>query len=199
MFQVPRSMINESGVTLIEIIVVVAIITIFSAILISDFPSIERQFYLTRAAYQLAQDLRRVQSLSLSGSFLPGGQSISGYGLYINTDTNPQSYILYADSCKDQKYTIDDPTCPAGDYTQGTLGTIDMTQGGRYPEVYIEGLTGIDGGAITSIDFTPPNPTTTIQNISAGYNQIGIILGLKSDPAKTKEVDVNTAGFINVK
>jgi prepilin-type N-terminal cleavage/methylation domain-containing protein len=207
---------RESGVTLIEIIVVVAIITIFSSVLISDFPSIERNFYLSRAASTLAEDLRRAENLSLSGSFLPNGHKISGYGVYITNDDNNFSstganshiYILYADSCQPPNPIN---TCPSPNFycqftprnTTGCLNgddivsTVDLSNIGK--DVYVEGFVNVVGNNSTSIDFTPPNPQTTIANLTPGQHQIGIILGLTSDHSKTKEIDVNSAGFINVK
>ena len=58
---------KERGITLIEVIVVMVIVTMFSMILIADFPKILRQFAISRASYKLSQDIRRTEDLGLSG------------------------------------------------------------------------------------------------------------------------------------
>ena len=104
---------NEKGVTLIEIIVVIFIIAIFSLIIIADFPGIEKQYALSNATYKLAQDFRRVQDLGLSGIQLldaDGNQiNVQGYGIYINPAVSDSVYLIYADvgDEADQRYTGD--------------------------------------------------------------------------------------------
>ena len=98
---------SQKGITLVEIIVAVFIIVIFSVMLISNFPKIQDEFAISRAAYQLAQDLRKTQDLGLSGVPLSDASGnlivdingapmpVRGYGIYILS--NSQQYIIYAD------------------------------------------------------------------------------------------------------
>lgn len=105
---------SEEGITLIEIVVGIFIITLFSLILFSDFPSIQRQYALSRVTYNLAQDLRKTQDLGLSGvqtnDLNRHPIAVEGYGVYFDPDDLdavshlPERYLIYADVYGDQKY-----------------------------------------------------------------------------------------------
>ena len=83
---------KEKGVTLVEIILVIFMITMFSGILVYNFPRVLKQFALSGASYKLAQDLRKVEDLGLSG--VETIEGAKGYGLYINIINNNAEYIL---------------------------------------------------------------------------------------------------------
>lgn len=194
----------QKGFTLVEIIVVISIIALFSAILVSDFPKIQRQFALSSATYKLAQDLRRVQDLGLSGVQVADRQgdliAVKGYGIYINLAQSAKKYILYADVNGDQKYSGDTSfsLCsqlnnPASDCT---IEVVDISK--ENSNLYIKQINNITGN-FTSINFSPPNPTITLNNLASGQSQVGIVLSLKSDVLSTRAVWVNTSGLINVK
>lgn len=180
---------SQKGISLVEIIVVIFIIAIFSTILISDFPTIQRQFALSRAAYKLAEDLRRAQDLSLSGVKTndSSGQPIAkvyGYGVYFNLSV-PTQYIIYADVGNFQRYISGDPI----------IETTDISKDN--PSLYIKQINNING-AYVSINFSPPDPTIKIDNLSSGNSEIGIVLGLNSDSSAIRTVWANTSGLINV-
>lgn len=208
---------NEKGITLVEIMVVIFIIALFSAIMVADMPKIKRQFALSRASYRLAQNLRRAEDLSLSGVYLNIGgieTKVKGYGIYISSSTNTmetaneKKYILYADNCPsgelDSRYTGADPDstpeCVTGDYVLGNPVLVDEDNGG----VYIKSIIGLaDGYNSTSIEFVPPNPATIISNLKTAdditgekVKEIEIILGLESDASAEKTVYINTSGLI---
>jgi hypothetical protein len=192
---------SSSGATLVEIIFVIFMIILFSSILISDFPSLQKSFYLTRAANKLAQDIRRAQDLSLSGFFIKDSAGnnikISGYGVYINTLVNNHSYTIYADSCPsgnlDYQYTIPGPGCLAGDRV---IDTIDLKTYGA--DLFIKDLTNVTGSQVLSMNFMPPNPATLITSLNPGAKEVIIVVSLQSNPSKTKEVILNQNGLIYV-
>ena len=192
----------EAGATLIELVVAISIIVLFSLILISDFPKILRQAALSRATYKLAQDLRRVQDLGLSGVQVTYGSSaqllpVHGYGIYFNSSTYPSQYIIYADVDGNNKYggTTDCSSLPNTTPTVDcAIETIDITK--ENSDLYIEGIDGVSGN-YTSINFTPPTPTISIDNIIGTGSEIGIVLGLKSD-SSTRTVKINKSGLIQV-
>jgi len=117
---------SQQGITLIELIVVIFLIVIFSMIIISDFPKIMRQHALSRATHKLAQDLRKTADLGLSGVIIPAllttkcsqhtsletcsligcnwsGNSCfdaikaKGYGVYVDLTQSTKQYVIYAD------------------------------------------------------------------------------------------------------
>ena len=164
----------------------------------------------------LAQDLRRAQDLSLSGALKYTINSlgnevklpISGYGIFINTDTDEDSkgYFMYADDCPQPSVTanFDQKYVPAGGYDVTTAGAvcgsgdIKVQQFSLEQGVYIQGFNNTVIGSSASIDFTPPNPSTTITHLSPSTHSIEIDLSLTDDPGQIKKVFVNTAGLIQV-
>lgn len=186
---------------MIEIIVSLAIIVLFSMILLADYPKIKRQFALSRSAYKLAQDIRRAQDLGLSGVRILDKNGLEvlaeGYGIYISADdAKNKQYILYADR-GDRQYDGNLQFCEQQTDSESDciVEIIDMNEAER--EVHIERIIRIDGDE-TSINFNPPNPDIAIENISSMENSIGIVLALDSDPLTTRTVYINTSGLIEV-
>lgn len=182
---------NSRGATLIEIIVVVFLVTLFSIFLIVDFPRIERQFALSRAGHRMAQDLRRAEDLGFSGvTSIESMPPAKGFGIYINLN-NPQSYILYGDTAEPYNvYTSQDFIIESIDLSSKTEG------------IYVKGLenaSGSEENKWTSINFSPPNPTVSIENLNAGWKYVGIVLGIQADPSLSKEINVNLSGLIEIK
>jgi len=189
--------IPQRGITLIEVIVVVFIIGIFSSILISNFPEIQRQFALSRATYKLAQNLRKVQDMGLSGVKITDetGQTIllKGYGIYIDATEPAQQYIIYGDSClpTDYKYTF------SGLCQDHIFETINVNEDNA--GVVISTINNIDSGWV-SINFSPPNPYLVMDTLSNNQNNIEIVLALSNYPSVTsRAVSINKSGLIEVK
>ncbi len=180
---------EEKGITLIEIIVVIAIITLFSMILIADYPKIKRQFALSRAVYKFAQDLRKTQDLGLSGVQIKNsaGEIIvaKGYGVYINL-SSPTEYKIYADTSRDDEYTLGED-----------FETIDISK--QEAGVFITAINNIGSYRYASINFNPPNPKTTIDNLESDKNSIEVVFALSVDQLINRKVSINTSGLIEVK
>jgi Tfp pilus assembly protein FimT len=199
------------GVTLVERVVVIFLVAIFSAILISDFPRIQRQFALSRVSYKLAQDLRRTQDLGLSGiKTLDKNKiqiAVKGYGIYIDFTSSVKKYAIYADiydgdASHNQKYSGSssyvycDAEIPT---TDCVIDVIDVSN--ENSSLYIKRIDNLGVSATNvSINFTPPSPTTTINidNIVSGNSKVGIVLGLTSDNSSERTIWINTSGLINV-
>lgn len=189
---------STRGITLVEVIVVILIISIFSMILISDFPKIKRQFALSRSVYKLAQDLRRAQDMALSGLQITdeNGQAVpaKGYGIYINPSSDNKGYILYADSNQPADFEFTPVSgAEAGDYIVEKINLSDES-----PDVFIKEIRNIDGGW-ASINFSPPNPNITIANLLGDKSGIEIVFGLESDSSAERIISVNKRGLIEVK
>lgn len=186
---------NNKGITLVEVIVVVFIVVLFSSILISDFPKVRRQFALSRATYKLTQDLRKVQDMSLSGQFKTADGTIinaTGYGIFIDiTNGENKKYIIYADiddgNGGDQQYTSAQDTI---------LETTDLSVNEK--SVIIKSI-GNTLSQQVNINFRPPNPSIDISNLLPNTNSVEISLGLETDSAITRRVSVNKAGLIEIK
>lgn len=195
----------EAGVTLIEIILVLLIIVLFSSIVIVNFPQMQARNNLTRSAYKMAQDLRKTLDLSLSGATLKDGTAeikISGYGVFFDADSaKNEQYLVYADNCPvtaglDQKYRSSYAIDVGG---AGCLSGDRVLETNRFEKgVYIQSFTTIPGNSV-SVDFTPPNPTTKISDSGdMTYGSFEIVLSLKQYPTITKKVLVNKFGLVEV-
>jgi len=218
---------SERGITLVELVVVIFIIALFSTILVANFPEIQRQFALSRATYRLAQDLRTAQGLGLSGVPITdkNGTAIlaKGYGIYINLSNSATKYVIYADvpgaavngvRTSDQKYSGDlsYPLCvnvnqlpPIGALaTDCVISVVDISKV-ENPSLYIKGITDCtqsgcvaDSGGGVSINFNPPNPTTSMTGSGGTYSAVNLTLGLRTSSSSGRTISVNTFGLIDI-
>jgi len=189
---------SSKGITLVEVIVAIAIITVFSLIIINDFPKIKRQFALSRATYKLAQDIRKTEDLGLSGVQVldEDGDPIitKGYGFYINILSNNKQYLTYADTNTptDYRYTSGE------DYIVETINILEDE-----PGVFVKEIYDVNNPAVTnywaSINFSPPNPTIIITtDTGIDETELGIVLGLELDSSATRTVFINSSGLVDV-
>ena len=211
MFHVSRFTFQERGITLVEVIVTMVIIIMFSMILIADFPKILRQFAISRASYKLSQDIRKTEDLGLSGVQIGDGQvQAKGYGVYVS-NASPDEYIIYADRGDTPDYQYNDTGYDCTNLPEPDLKLdcivelIDISK--QESDIYIERIDFTDLAGIpastnsASVNFAPPNPNITIINpeLGAAGKNIDITLGSNSDPAITRTVSVNKAGLVEVK
>jgi prepilin-type N-terminal cleavage/methylation domain-containing protein len=128
------------GFSLVEMLVVLAIIAIVTTIALVSQSSFNRSLFLTDTAYSVALSIREVQTLGLSSRvFGTGGSAVqnAGYGAYF-LKTNPGSYILFADTYRPSAGSVPSncligPTSPPtpetkpGDciYTAGQDGIVE--------------------------------------------------------------------------
>lgn len=169
-----------AGYSILELLVVVAIISVLFVVVFSNFPSIKLQLALSRAAYAFEQDLRRAQGMSLSLAEY-NLQPVKGFGAHVDLLNNKQ-YIVYADSVPDdQSYT-------GVDYI---VNTVELENG-----IIIKEINNIIGNTV-SINFKPPNPIITITP-TPSQNNVKVVFAIASDLTKIKTVSINTAGLVEV-
>jgi prepilin-type N-terminal cleavage/methylation domain-containing protein len=201
---------SQKGFTIIELIVAIFIIVLFCSIIISDFPKIQRDFALSRAAYKLEQDLRSTQDMGLSGVQVTDANRVplpvKGYGVYVNLTSSLTQYLIYADIENDQKFDgtpsslFCDQVVQQGplSYTQDCIIQIVNLALQNSSLTFKKPLVNITGGNQTSINFSPPDPLIKIDGLTSGNYQVGIILGLTTDNTAARTVWTNTSGLINV-
>ena len=211
---------RQRGITLIEIVVVLFIISTFSLILIADFPKIQRQFALSEAAYNLAQDLRSAEDLGLSGAQIKDGGvpakdiPVTGYGVYVNPSMSATQYLIYADVKPGTFLSSDLPT-PGntvydGDFFNTPCSEVNQVRDGAFKKDCViqiidikkenSGLTidSVDNSAgFVSINFRPPDPIVNISGLNPGKSAVSIVL--KNSDGLSRTVSINTAGLISVK
>lgn len=84
------------GFTLVEMMVVLAIITIITTVALLGQSSFNRSMVLTDTAYTIAFSIREAQSLGISSRTFAGTQD-AGYGLHF-AHLSPTTYKLFADT-----------------------------------------------------------------------------------------------------
>lgn len=196
----------KKGATLVEIIVAIVIIALFSVIVISNFPRIKKQFSLSRAAYRLAQDIRKAEDLGLSGAQFSEDQELNGYGFYVDNSINDKEYLIYGDTndTADLKYTY------SGDHQDYIIETIDLAEtepGVLIDRIYVINSIGSEFDVNSlSINFSPPNPDITITTdaedlygvVIPNIKSVGIVLSLDVDRYSKRTVFINSSGLIEV-
>lgn len=107
------------GITLIEVMVVVFIIVMFSLVVIADFPKVQIKYALSTVTHALAQDLRKAEDLALSGVKVTDSAgnyiSVKGYGVYANTNLSTTKYLIYADVATNNSTCQDNTSCPSNE------------------------------------------------------------------------------------
>ncbi len=167
---------NSKGFTLVETIVVVAVVSILSIVMLASHQGSQKQQAVQRTAHQLAGDIRRAQNMAMA-SVEHEGAIPEGYGIYFNRGSDPDSYILFADE--------------NGNQTRNEMGdedvkTIDLPSG-------VE-INWPDGA--NNIFFEPPDPTTYLDGVSTTALKV-IYLGF-SGTSYCKTVTVRTSGQIEI-
>ncbi len=176
---------NKNGFTMIELMVVLALIVIISSTVIINFRGANKTQSLDLAAEKLFSDLKEIQANALNAKEYSGAVPC-GWGIhYIDADT----YIYYAGGkpggleCSDGGVNRD---YQAGQDT--VARTIDLQNAG---EVELN-------GAFSDIFFESPNPDTYIGNDkSSGLSTI-ITLQLKTDATAQRIITITTAGKIQL-
>lgn len=181
---------SGAGFTVVELLVVMAMIGILSLVIIPSYKNAKDQLALERSAVQLAQYVSKAREMAIStqecapcGNIFPSG----GYGVYMrDTPIIQRSYILFADMDNDQKY--------------------DPVQDIQIEEIILENKVGIYDLSknIINIGFKPPDPTVGLSGKDPAdpsfinFSSIFITIELDSDPAKQKIIRLNAMGLISI-
>lgn len=162
------------GFTLVEMLVVLFIISLFSSISFVSFRQGGKDFILERASQKLAQDIRKVQEMAMSTKECCGGIVPKGYGIRLVKNDN--FYLLYADIDGNQEYNSGDTLIETIYFEKGVI------------------IKNLDFSPL-SINYQPPEPKI---KISGNLNETSIIIALEENLTKTKTIKVNKAGLISV-
>jgi len=165
---------SSRGATFIELLVVMAIIAIFSSFTLANWRSGEKQYALQRAANKFAQDVRRVEGFALSSRETQNQVPKGGYGVYLNI-YDPGRYILFADLNNNRVYD-------SGELVEDVKIEKDIQ------------IKQLSSSSLT-ITFLPPDPTVLINN-DQNVSSAQIVFSIKTDETKTKAVNVNKLGLI---
>lgn len=165
---------KEPGFTLIELIVVLAIVVIMASIIMIDYGANRLKLALLRSAQKLSLDLHRVETYSLTSkefqaSGVPDGWGVHFYG------ANSTSYTIFADKN------------PGNDNIRDPNGTEDLET--------LNFETGVKvSSAVTDVVFIPPDPDVVINNNPA-LTSVSITL---TNGSLTRTITINKFGAITI-
>lgn len=157
------------GFTLIEMLVVIAIIGIVSVSIFLSFRTGQKQYSLDQSAQRLILNLRRAQSMGMN-ALKQEGNLVYGYGVY----TNNNSYLIFYNLNQSEGTT----------YVQGTsqiLETINLSS-----TITLSPLA-------QSVFFAPPDPKTYINGVFDENNLKQFNL---TQEGKTRTVKIYGSGRI---
>ena len=202
----------KRGFTLVELIVVVAITTLISSIVVVGSSKFDGTILLTNLAYDVALSVREAQFAGLNVKvFQSGGTSTfnAGYGitfykLNADTSTNNKDYILFAD-------VMDGNGVEDYLYSGNSNGGAEFvrkysTQKGNWIDKFcgVVATTGVEecGGSTGSLTFlnivfVRPNPDATFKS-STGTAYKAVKIYVKSPQNITKAIRIESTGQISV-
>lgn len=101
-----------SGFTLVELVVVMAIIGVITAVTLNSQSTFNKTLILSNTAYDIALTLRSAETFGISGR-ASGIITNAGYGVHLLSGTKG-SFILFADTAPPPSCTT--PDCPRGNH-----------------------------------------------------------------------------------
>ncbi|MFY9462276.1 MAG: type II secretion system protein [Candidatus Sungiibacteriota bacterium] len=183
----------RGGFTMVEVVIMLGIIIIVSAIVLVSFPSVSANINLQKSVQQLALRFRQAQSQALAVRQVQGpfGPVVPpAVGVYIST-ADPTHYIVFADIC---------PSAPNNNkiYDAGCdiiIETMSLERGVRIIELVDEAA---QNQSAVSVVFTVPEASATVYNASGSIGE-SILVKLRTDSGNlTKAVRARTSGQVAI-
>jgi len=170
---------NEKAFTITELLVITAIISLMSTLILANYRAGELQFALESSSHKLAQDLRRSQEMAMSmRQFSCPSGTLKGYGIRFIKDG--ESYSLRA-------------RCDTGAaFQDSSLEDIPLERGIKIKE--LKKSANAPPVGFLDVFFYPPDPETDLEGVA----RVTITLSLKSDLTNAKIISVNTSGLITL-
>lgn len=195
----------ERGMTYLELVIVMSIFSILSAISIFNYQRFQSKVEIKNLSNDIALSIVKAQKDSISGKLSIEAPYVSNwkpsYGVYFNSlDTNDQ-FLYFADL--DNTGACDDPGCIAPSYALGgeVLDIVNITGGNIIDSIYAE-----EGGCASpvlledlSIVFKRPNTSPVISsNTAIGCTFSYVSLSVSSSDGVSGTIKLYPSGRIQV-
>lgn len=186
---IKHSDLTRHGFTMIEVVVMLAIITMISTVVLISFTGLREGGAVNRAARELALGIRRAQNMSLAVTLVEtsaGLKTPPAVGVKLER-ANPSIYFLFADLLPDNKFTPED----------AKIGQDENFP----PGIRINSLLGPSGTShsLIYIMFAAPEATVTIADANGASigEKVEVELGPSSGQKRT--VTTRTSGQVSIK
>jgi prepilin-type N-terminal cleavage/methylation domain-containing protein len=188
---------ESAGFTLVELMVVFAIITVVSTVVITSQGTFNKTLILSNTAYDIALAMRSAQTYGL-GSRAVGTIVNAGYGLHFQSNPS-NSFIFFAD-ISPPPASCSQPNCKSGDrvYTNGSdslVQTYTLGNGMTITKLCVDSTCSL---LTLDIVFERPNPNAHMSadgNYGASYAKACITV--TSPHGGEKYVSVAKSGQID--
>ena len=177
---------KSSGFTLIELVVVIGMLVLITAITLVNHSSFNSSTVLGSLAYDIALSIRQAQVFGLAvREYREGGTATfdTGYGVHFEGPLPTKSYILFADRDRDLNYN----TLIDGDVDVFTIG-----RGNFISDICVTNSVGFEqcsGAGVTELDiiFDRPDPEAIIK-INGDPEKYGSARIIVSSPRGSERV-----------
>ena len=187
----------QKGLMLAEVLIVIAISLLLTLVVVANNKEGQKKVILQRAAHKLAQDIRAVQEMAVSGRECPecGGKRPTGYGIELRTAPgNNTIYKLYADTAEPYEFYSEEDDI--------TIEVIHIEKDVVIKDMIISfvGIPSATNPNRVCLNFKPPDPLIAIKSTSSQTSRdiAQITLGFNSGYSGTKRITINTAGLIEI-
>ncbi len=148
---------NNSGFTLAELMVSVAVIVIVSAMTLVNFRSTNNNAVSSMAAQKLASDIRKVQGWALGLKDFGANSSDKSWGIYFQKDFTYYSFYI------DTGNYLCQSSCD-GASTEKVGDNIKILNDVKIIKIMVDGGNSNKG----QLSFSPPEPIVNICGINTG-------------------------------
>ncbi len=200
----------NSGMTYVELIVVLAIFAIMATVVLFKYSDFGRQISLQNLSQDIALNVVQAQKFALSGKqpaiptagsnivpYITGGWK-PAYGVYFNI-ANPFQFIPFIDADNSKDYTSSFTCTPNGD-TEECMDIVNIGQGNKILDLRTGPGAGTPVNSL-SITFTRPDSSAyIIDDVNGpGNPQAQAIITISSqDGSFPKHIIVSAAGSVDV-
>jgi prepilin-type N-terminal cleavage/methylation domain-containing protein len=200
-----RSSFSSRGFTLVELLVVVAVITIITGFLLFNQNKFNSSTLMRSLAYSIGLSIRQAQLYGVSVRGFGTGAAPSfanGYGVYFS---NPSTFTLFADTNNDGTYDAGEGLSGVGGVLVSigrgySIGKFCAVSSGGQQDCYPSGGTGVLSDM--TVYFRRPNPdavfsATCTGSCASSYTSAYVQL-TTTGSTDTRSIKVTNTGQINV-
>lgn len=187
--KIRRSASHGAGFTMVEMVIIIAILILVSGILLANFPALSSQIRLQRSSQGAALTVRRAQNMAFAVRQVATAppRIPFGFGLYFGPEAPANSFLLYADLNNDGLYR------PPQDFIVETLA---LERGVTFLQIiFYKGATPEETDVLNVV-FSVPEARMSIKTGNPADSGVRAEVVLAGGGAATRRVVVRNTGQV---